>query len=77
MPKAVAKGAYKVAPTPLVVNRKGLNGIQEAIDLLRVVAEKGQEGIREAIDRMKEGTKEDTKEDKISAIKLVVEQPWS
>lgn len=71
LPEALAKGAYKVAPSPLVVNRKGLEGIQEAIDLMRVVSEKGQEGIKETIDRMKEGMKED----KISAIKLVVERP--
>lgn len=71
LPEALAKGAYKVAPSPLVVNRKGLEGIQEAIDLMRVIAEKGQEGIKEDIDRMKEGMKGD----KISAIKLVVEQP--
>ena len=71
LPEALAKGAYKVAPPPLVVNRNGLEGIQEAIDLMRVVAEKGQEGIKEAINRRKEGVKED----KISAIKLVVERP--
>lgn len=71
LPKALASGAYKVAPPALVVNRMGLEGIQEAIDLMRVVAEKGQEGIKEAIDRIKGGMKDD----KISAIKLVVERP--
>jgi len=40
LPEALANGAYKVAPQPLVVNMKGLEGIQEAIDLLR-------EGIKE------------------------------
>ncbi|KAJ4366238.1 hypothetical protein N0V83_007874 [Neocucurbitaria cava] len=71
LPEALAKGAYKVAPLPLIVNRNGLGGIQEAVDLMRVIAEKGQEGIKEALDRMKEGMRDD----KISAFKLVVEQP--
>ena len=71
LPEALAKGHYKVAPQPLVVNRKGLEGIQEAIDLMRIVTEKGQEGIKDAIDRLKEGKEED----KTSAMKLVVERP--
>lgn len=71
LPEALAKGAYKVAPPPLVVNRNGLEGIQEGIDLMRAVSEKGLEGIKEAIECLKDGTKED----KISAIKLVVERP--
>jgi hypothetical protein len=71
LPEALANGAYKVAPPPVVVNRKGLEGIQEAVDLMRVVGEKGLEGIKETLDRMEEGMKEN----KISAIKLVVEQP--
>lgn len=40
--KGLAKGAYKMA-LPLVVNREGLEGIPEGIDLMRVAAEKGQE----------------------------------
>ncbi|KAI0134362.1 chaperonin 10-like protein [Xylariales sp. AK1849] len=71
LPEALAKGAYKVAPPPLVVNRKGLEGIQEAIDAMRVVSEKGEAGIKETIERTKEGLKDD----KISAIKVVVERP--
>ena len=71
LPEALSKGAYKVAPPPLVVNKKGLEGIQEAVDIMRVVTEKGQEGIKEIIDSMKESTKED----RISAMKLVVERP--
>lgn len=71
MPEALAKGAYKVAPAPLVVNRKGLEGIQEAVDLMRVVAQKGQQGIKQLIDQRREGIKEE----KVSAIKLVVERP--
>ena len=71
LPEALAKGAYKIAPPPLVVNKKGLEGIQEAVDLLRVVSEKGLEGIQEDIERLQEGSKKE----KLSAIKLVVEQP--
>lgn len=71
LPEALAKGVYKVAPPPLVVNRKGLEGIQEAVDLMRVVAEKGPEGIKQAIDRMEESMKDE----KISVVKLVVERP--
>ncbi|OTA58803.1 GroES-like protein [Hypoxylon sp. EC38] len=33
--EALAKGAYKVAPPPEVVSRKGLEGIQEALDILK------------------------------------------
>ena len=71
LPEALAKGAYKVAPPPLVVNRRGLEGIQEAIDLMRVIAEKGVEGVKEFVDR-KIG---DMKKGEVSAIKLVVERP--
>ncbi|KAI6082359.1 GroES-like protein [Hypoxylon rubiginosum] len=35
LPEALANGSYKVAPKPEVVNRKGLDGIQEALDILR------------------------------------------
>lgn len=35
LPEALAKGVYKIAPTPRVVNTKGLEGIQEAIDLIK------------------------------------------
>ena len=35
LPEALARGDYKVAPPPLVVNRNGLEGIQEAIDLMK------------------------------------------
>jgi hypothetical protein len=69
--EALAKGAYKVAPPPLVVSKKGLEGIQEAVDLQRIIAEKGQEGVKEAISRVKGGEEED----RISPIKLVVERP--
>jgi hypothetical protein len=71
LPEALAEGAYKVAPPPLVVNRKGLEGIQEAINLQRVVAEKGHEGIKEVINCVEEGMDED----KLWPIKLVVERP--
>ena len=69
LPEALAEGAYKVAPSPLVVNRKGLEGIQEAVDLMRVIAEKGLEGVKETIDRIR-GKENDSS----SAVKLVVEQ---
>ncbi|KAF7136708.1 hypothetical protein CNMCM5793_006026 [Aspergillus hiratsukae] len=35
LPDALAKGVYKVAPRPEIVPTKGLNGIQEALDLLK------------------------------------------
>lgn len=35
LPEALAGGVYKVAPVPLVVNRNGLEGIQEAIDMMK------------------------------------------
>lgn len=70
MVEALAKGLYKAAPPPLVVNRKGLEGIQEAIDLMRVFSAKGAEGIREAIERAT-----GTKGAPITPLKLVVERP--
>ncbi|KAI1137502.1 GroES-like protein [Hypoxylon sp. FL0543] len=33
--EALERGAYKVAPPPEVVSKKGLDGIQEALDLLK------------------------------------------
>jgi hypothetical protein len=69
LPEALAKGAYKVAPKPLVVGTKGLDGIQEAVDLQRVITEKGQEGIKEAMGRV--GRMEG---DRVSPVKLVVER---
>ena len=35
LPEALAKGLYKVAPGPEVVPTKGLEGIQEALDILK------------------------------------------
>ncbi|CRG92380.1 Zinc-type alcohol dehydrogenase-like protein C2E1P3,01 [Talaromyces islandicus] len=35
LPEALANGTYKVAPPPMVVNRRGLEGIQEAIDRMK------------------------------------------
>jgi hypothetical protein len=35
LPEALASRAYGAAPPPLVVNRNGLEGIQEAIDLVK------------------------------------------
>ncbi|KAL4816108.1 chaperonin 10-like protein [Aspergillus spinulosporus] len=35
LPEALAKGRYQVAPTPQVVATKGLEGIQEALNLLK------------------------------------------
>ncbi|KAK7914223.1 hypothetical protein PG985_011926 [Apiospora marii] len=35
LPEALAAGVYKIAPPPQVVNRKGLEGIQEALDALK------------------------------------------
>lgn len=33
--EALAKGVYKIAPPPQVVNNKGIDGIQEALDELK------------------------------------------
>ncbi|CAI7625232.1 unnamed protein product [Penicillium glandicola] len=35
LPEALAEGTYQVAPAPEVVSTKGLEGIQEALDLLK------------------------------------------
>lgn len=35
LPEALAKGVYKIAPPPQVVNNKGLDGIQEALDIMK------------------------------------------
>ena len=35
LPEALAKGLYKIAPPPQVVPTKGLEGIQEALDILK------------------------------------------
>ncbi|KAI1179081.1 GroES-like protein [Nemania sp. FL0916] len=35
LPEALAKGVYKIAPPPRVANKKGLDGIQEAMDILK------------------------------------------
>ncbi|KAL2173161.1 uncharacterized protein P884DRAFT_281237 [Thermothelomyces heterothallicus CBS 202.75] len=58
--EVLAKGAYKVAPQPLV----------EAIDLRRFIAEKGHEGVKEAINRARGNMEEDQG---VSPVKLVVE----
>ena len=71
LPEALAEGTYRVAPPPLVVNRKGLEGIQEAIDIMRAVSKKGREGVKDAIESVNGGIKEE----EISVIKVVVERP--
>jgi NADPH:quinone reductase-like Zn-dependent oxidoreductase len=35
LPQALATGVYKIAPPPRVVNKRGLEGIQEALDLMK------------------------------------------
>ncbi|KAK6829546.1 hypothetical protein PG987_010130 [Apiospora arundinis] len=35
LPETLAKGVYRIAPAPQVVNRKGLDGIQEALDVMK------------------------------------------
>lgn len=47
LPEALAKGVYKIAPPPQVVNTKGLEGIQEAIDLMK----KGVSGTKLVVER--------------------------
>lgn len=34
LPEALAKGVYKIAPPPQVVDSKGLEGVQKALDLI-------------------------------------------
>lgn len=70
LPEALAKGSYKVAPHPIVVNKDGLYGIEEAVDLTRVVSEKGRQGIKDAIVRITGSGQEG----EVPAIKLVVER---
>ncbi|KAK1759123.1 chaperonin 10-like protein [Echria macrotheca] len=70
LPNALAKGTYKAAPAPLVVNEKGLDGIQEAIDCQRLISQNGQEGFNEVIGRVSQNaTTEMT-----MPVKLVVER---
>jgi hypothetical protein len=61
---------YKIAPPPLVVNRKGLDGVQEAIDLQRGIAEKGHEGIKEAL----KAAGQAFDEGRVTPVKLIVER---
>lgn len=70
LPEALAKGAYKVAPPPLVVNRKGLEGLQEGIDIMRAISEKGDAGVKKAIEKAENGVNKD-----MTVIKVVVERP--
>lgn len=70
LPEALAKGAYKVAPPPLVVNRKGLEGLQEGIDIMRAISEKGDAGVKKAIEKAENGVNRD-----MTVIKVVVERP--
>ncbi|KAK8075428.1 hypothetical protein PG997_010091 [Apiospora hydei] len=35
LPEALGMGIYKIAPPPQIVNRKGLDGIQEALDIMK------------------------------------------
>jgi hypothetical protein len=69
--EALARGVYKVAPRPLVVNSNGLEGIQEAIDLMRELGKKGSGANTDVIPRGEvKGTK-----DKNSPFKVVVQRP--
>lgn len=70
LPEALAKGAYKVAPPPLVVNRNGLEGLQEGIDIMRAISEKGDAGVKKAIEKAGNGVNKD-----MTVIKVVVERP--
>lgn len=70
LPEALAKGAYKVAPPPLVVNRKGLEGLQEGIDIMRAISEEGGAGVKKAIEKAENGVNKD-----MTVIKVVVERP--
>ncbi|KAK3381177.1 chaperonin 10-like protein [Podospora didyma] len=70
LPEALAKGVYKIAPPPLVISKKGLEAVQEGIDLQRIIGEKGQAGIKEVIGRVKGANAGD----KVSPVKLVIER---
>lgn len=56
----------------MVVNSKGLEGLQQAVDMMRTVSEKGQDGVREVVESAEDSMKE---ERKASAFKLVIERP--
>ena len=66
LPMALADKTYKVAPPPVIVNKKGLAGIQEAIDIMRDISENGQQKFKDFMN---------WKVNDASAIKLVVERP--
>jgi hypothetical protein len=53
MAEALASGAYLTAPPPLVVNSDGLEGIQEAVDIMRAISKKEGEGTEDISDREK------------------------
>jgi hypothetical protein len=71
LPEALAKGVYQLAPPPLVVNNEGLEGIQAAVDVMRVLSENGLDAIKEVVYSMKGGVKGN----EMTPIKLVVERP--
>lgn len=71
LPEALSKGAYKVAPAPLVINRKGVEGLQEGIDMMRAVSEKGLEGVKQAVKHAADGAPDET----VTVVKVVVERP--
>jgi NADPH:quinone reductase-like Zn-dependent oxidoreductase len=70
MAEALAAGVYVTAPPPLVVNSNGLQGIQEAVDIMRAISQKGGESTQDISDREKKIAEEAT----AFPQKLVVEQ---
>lgn len=57
-------------PPPLVVNRKGLEGLQEDIDIMPVISEKREIGVMKAIEMAEDGANK-----QMTVIKVVVERP--
>ena len=68
LPLAVAKGVYKVAPSPLIVNKKGLEGIQEGVKIMRGLSENDQEVIKDVLHRIQG----DREEKEMSPVKIVI-----
>lgn len=75
LPEALEKGVYKIAPSPLVVNKKGLKGVQEGINLARLISEGGRQSIKETISHIKGGLQGGQGGD-VPALKVVVERAY-
>lgn len=71
LPEALAKGVYKIAPPPRVVNRKGLEGVQEALDLIKAGEHRRQSWLLSVLGHLMADRME-----KWVAIPLGCKYPW-